>query len=254
MALPLEDYALIGDTQTAALVGRNGSIDWLCFPRFDSGACFAALLGDRSNGCWRLAPAGPGVRGERRYRPGTLLLETDFHPDTGAVRLIDCMPPRGEAPDVVRLLVGLEGSVDVRMLLVVRFDYGKVVPWVRRHDGGLVAIAGPDAVYLDTPVATRGENLTTRAEVTVRAGDEVPFVLTWNASHRPRPHRINPLAAIEETDAWWRAWSGRSEAPAEVQRSLITLKALTYAPTGGIVAAATTSLPEQLGGVRNWDY
>src|SRR4051794_25406020 len=254
MPLPLEDYALIGDTQTAALVGRDGSIDWLCFPRFDSPACFAGLLGDDRHGCWRLAPAGEVQRVERRYRPGTLVLETDFHTDAGAIRVIDCMPPRGEAPDVVRLVVGLEGEIDVHMKLVVRFEYGRNVPWVRRRGGGLVAIAGPDALYIDTSVTTRGEALTTRADFTVRAGDELPFVVTWHPSHLPRPQRVNPQAAIEDTEAWWRAWSARSTAPPDAQRSLITLKALTYAPTGGIVAAPTTSLPEQLGGVRNWDY
>jgi len=254
VALPLEDYALIGDTQTAALVGRNGSIDWLCLPRFDSGACFAALLGDDRHGMWRVAPAGEVQRVERRYRPGTLVLETDFHTATGAVRVVDCMPPRGEAPDIVRLVQGLDGEVEMHMRLALRFDYGAIVPWVKRHRGVLHAVAGPDAVYLDSSVRQRGENLTSRADFTVAAGTTESFVLTWHPSHLPRPQRVEPEEAVADTDAWWREWSGRSDAPQHVQRSLITLKALTYAPTGGIVAAPTTSLPEQIGGVRNWDY
>jgi GH15 family glucan-1,4-alpha-glucosidase len=254
MTLPLEDYALIGDTQTAALVGRDGSIDWLCLPRFDSGACFAALLGTERHGLWRIAPAGPVERVERRYRPDTLVLETDFHTATGAVRVVDCMPPRGEAPDVVRVVEGLRGTVEMHMRLVLRFDYGSIVPWVKRHGGVLVAVAGPDAVYLDTSVPTRGENMTTRADFTVAEGATESFVLTWHESHLPRPPAVDAAAAVADTDAWWRAWSERSRGSALVHRSLITLKALTYAPTGGIVAAPTTSLPEQLGGVRNWDY
>src|SRR4051812_2482059 len=254
MPLRIEDYALLGDLQTAALVGSDGSIDWLCLPRFDSGACFAALLGDEHHGLWRIAPAGEGVRVERRYRPRTLVLGTDFHTATGAVRGGDCMAPRGEAPDVVRVVEGLDGEVDMHLQLVLRFDYGSIVPWVQRKDDALVAIAGPDAVYLDASVPTRGESFTTRADFTVREGETETFVLTWHPSHRPRPRRIDALAALADTDAWWRAWSRRSKADDVVHRSLITLKALTYAPTGGIVAAPTTSLPEQLGGVRNWDY
>jgi GH15 family glucan-1,4-alpha-glucosidase len=254
MALPLEDYALIGDTQTAALVGRDGSIDWLCLPRFDSGACFAALLGAERHGMWRIAPAGDVVRVERRYRPGTLVLETDFHTETGAVRIVDCMPPRGEAPDVVRVVQGLSGRVALHMRLVLRFDYGSIVPWVKRREGVLTAIAGPEAVYLDASVTTRGESMTTRADFTVEEGGAESFVLTWHPSHLPRPRPVDAAQAVADTDAWWREWSDRSDAPEIVQRSLITLKALTYGPTGGIVAAPTTSLPEQLGGVRNWDY
>jgi GH15 family glucan-1,4-alpha-glucosidase len=252
---PIEDYALIGDTQTAGLVGRNGSIDWLCFPRFDSGAVFAALLGDRSHGRWRIAPAGHVKRVERRYRENTLVLETDFHTADGAVRIVDCMPPRGEAPDVVRLVQGLEGRVELHMELILRFDYGGVVPWVRRMDRYLWAVAGPDAVRLDAGVPTRGENLTTQASFAVGRGDEVPFVLTWYPSHEAHPAPVPAADAVADTCAWWREWSGHcTTADPLVRRSLMTLKALTYAPTGGIVAAATTSLPELIGGVRNWDY
>jgi GH15 family glucan-1,4-alpha-glucosidase len=255
VALPIEDYAVIGDTQAAALVGRDGSIDWLCLPRFDSPACFAALLGDARNGRWRIAPKGAIERVERRYREDTLVLETDFHTEDGVVRVVDCMPPRGEAPDVVRLVQGLEGRVEVTMELILRFDYGHVVPWVRRHGDYLLAIAGPAAARLDTPVRVRGEDRTTRASFAVAKGDEVPFVLTWYPSHVAEPAPVPAAAAVADTETWWRDWI----APCEwkdplVRRSLLTLKALTYAPTGGIVAAATTSLPEQIGGVRNWDY
>jgi GH15 family glucan-1,4-alpha-glucosidase len=255
MPLPLEDYALIGDTQTAALVGRDGSIDWLCLPRFDSPACFAALLGDASHGRWQLCPAGGVRRVERRYRPGTLVLETDFHTEDGVLRVVDSMPIRDEAPDVVRVARCLEGRVPVRMELILRFDFGRVVPWVRRfEDDELIAIAGPDAVHLIPGRPTRGEDLTTVAEFELDAGDEVGFVLTWYPSHEPVPDPVDPLGATEDTTRWWEEWSGRCDVPELVHRSLITLKALTYAPTGGIVAAPTTSLPEQLGGVRNWDY
>jgi GH15 family glucan-1,4-alpha-glucosidase len=253
--LRIEDYALIGDLQTAALVGRDGSLDWLCLPRFDSPACFAALLGGPEHGRWRIAPVG-GVRAtERRYRDATLVLETDFRTADGTVRLVDCMPPRGEEPDVVRLVQGLEGRVELEMELVLRFDYGRVVPWVRRLDGHRLAVAGPDAVRLDAGVPTYGEDLTTRARFSVAAGEEVPFVLTWYPSQVPAPAPVVADRAVDDAEAFWRAWSGRCLVPDPlVRRSLITLKALTYAPTGGIVAAATTSLPEQLGGVRNWDY
>jgi GH15 family glucan-1,4-alpha-glucosidase len=253
--LPIEDYALIGDTQTAALVGRDGSIDWLCFPRFDSGSVFAALLGDPGHGRWLIAPAGEATRVERRYVDGTLVLETDFVTPTGTVRVTDCMPPRGVAPDVVRMVTGLSGRVEMRMELIVRFDYGEVVPWVRRIAGYVWAVAGPDAVRLDAGVPTHGENLTTVASFAVSAGDEVPFVLTWHPSHEAHPAPVPAAEAVRDTVAWWREWSGRSRITDPlVQRSLITLKALTYAPTGGIVAAPTTSLPEWIGGVRNWDY
>jgi GH15 family glucan-1,4-alpha-glucosidase len=259
MALRIEDYALIGDTQTAALVGNDGSIDWLCMPRFDSPACFAALLGDESHGRWLIAPAGDVRRTERRYREGTLVLETDFHTADGVLQVVDSMPIRDEAPDVVRLARCLEGRVNVRMELVLRFDFGRVVPWVRRSDdGGLTAIAGPDAVHLVPGRPTQGRNLTTVAEFELEAGEEVPFVLTWYPSHEPVPQPVDAVAATQDTTEWWQQWSARSEFTGPhrdlVQRSLITLKALTYAPTGGIVAAPTTSLPEHIGGVRNWDY
>ena len=254
----IEDYALIGDTQTAALVSRDGSIDWLCLPRFDSGACFAALLGDRSNGRWKLAPAGDGHRVERSYLDGTLVLETVFHTPDGTVRVTDCMPPRGQAPDVVRVVEGVSGAVEMEMDLVVRFDYGSSVPWVRRIDGALSLVSGPDALELVAGVPVHGQDASTQAKFVVRAGDRVPFLLTWHQSWDRLEVRADPDHAVEDTAAWWRAWSDRctTETPHAdlVKRSLITLKALTYAPTGGIVAAPTTSLPEVLGGVRNWDY
>ena len=255
----IEDYALVGDTQTAALVGRDGSIDWLCFPRFDSGACFAALLGDEENGRWLLAPAGEVHRTTRRYRGDTLVLETEFRTGDGTVRLLDCMPIRGKAPDVIRIVEGVDGRVPMSMELIIRFDYGRVVPWVFRREDSLSAIAGPDALCLRTPVETRGEGLTTVAEFEVVPGDRVPFVLTWHPSHEPPPEPLDALGDLDETAAWWEDWSsgadpsGLPETDA-VARSLITLKALTYAPTGGIVAAPTTSLPERIGGGRNWDY
>jgi GH15 family glucan-1,4-alpha-glucosidase len=257
VALCIEDYALLGDTHTAALAGRDGSIDWLCFPRFDSGACFAALLGTKSDGRWLLAPERDVRSTRRRYRGDSLVLETEFHTSSGAVRVIDCMPIRGAEPDVVRVVEGLRGEVAMRMELIVRFDYGSIVPWVRRVDGSLRAIGGPDALSLWTPVETRGEQLTTTARFTVVPGQRVPFVLVWHPSHL-EPHRIDALQAVCDTEEWWRHW-GRDcsyEGPWRdaVMRSLITLKALMYAPTGGIVAAATTSLPEQIGGIRNWDY
>ena len=263
MSVPLEDYAIIGDTETVALVSRWGSIDWLCLPRFDAPACFAALLGDRSHGTWELAPAGTPRAVSRRYRPGTLVLETILEDEQGGrVKVIDAMPPRGlergDNPDVVRVVEGITGRVTMRMDLRIRFDYGAVVPWVSKTATSLQAIAGPDALMLSTPVEVRGEDMTTVAEFEVAAGDRVPFVLTWHPSHEHAPAPVDPDAAIEHTVAWWEGWSqqstyeGRWQEP--VQRSLITLKALTYAPTGGIVAAPTTSLPEHVGGVRNWDY
>jgi GH15 family glucan-1,4-alpha-glucosidase len=258
MALPIEDYAIIADTQTAALVGRNGSIDWLCVPRFDSGAIFAALLGTEENGHWTIAPAGEIRSVRRRYRSETLVLETEFETDEGVVRLVDFMPPRGEAPDVIRIVEGVRGRVPMTMRLRLRFDYGHVVPWVYREQGDLVAVAGPDAVWLRTPVETHGENLATRADFTVAVGDRTPFVLTWRASHLPPPEPVDPVEELGATEGYWRGWVSACTYEGEwrdaVVRSLLTLKALTYAPTGGIVAAATTSLPEKLGGVRNWDY
>jgi GH15 family glucan-1,4-alpha-glucosidase len=260
MALPIEDYAIIADTQTAALVGRNGSIDWLCVPRFDSGAIFAALLGDEENGHWTIAPAesAGAVTTRRRYRDETLVLETEFETADGVARLIDFMPPRGEAPDVVRIVEGVRGRVPMSMVLRLRFDYGHVVPWVYREQGDLVAVAGPDAAWLRTPVRSRGQNMATYADFTVEAGDRVPFVLTWRQSHLPPPAPIEPIEELGVTEGYWRGWVSACTYEGEwrdaVVRSLLTLKALTYAPTGGIVAAATTSLPEKLGGVRNWDY
>jgi GH15 family glucan-1,4-alpha-glucosidase len=254
----IEQYALIGDTQTVALVGSDGSIDWLCAPRFDSGACFAALLGTEDHGRWLIAPAAGGRATSRRYRDGTLVLETDFETPEGAVRIIDCMPVRDEHVDVVRIVRGLRGTVQMRMELVVRFDYGSIVPFVQRAHGRIEAIGGPDAVVLQTPVPTKGENLRHVAEFTVSAREEVPFVLTWYRSHLDPPPMHDAKKAVERTTAWWRRWSNRTTYRGEwaelVNRSAITLKALTYEPTGGMIAAATTSLPEWIGGVRNWDY
>ena len=257
MAL-IEDYALLGDLQSAALVNREGRIDWLCLPRFDSAACFASLLGTEENGHWTLQPEGEFRPARRAYRGDTLVLETDLETADGVVRLIDFMPPRETKPDVVRIVEGLRGRVEMRMELVLRFDYGSIVPWVRNMDGKLMAIAGPDLVTVRTPVELIGRNLHTYASFTVSEGDRVPFVLTWSPSHEPPPEPIEPEAALEDTISFWQEWSDRCEEvhpwDQAVRRSLITLKALTYAPTGGIVAAATTSLPEAIGGVRNWDY
>jgi GH15 family glucan-1,4-alpha-glucosidase len=256
--MKIEDYAFLSDTQTAALVGRDGSIDWLCFPRFDSGACFAALLGDRKNGRWIFIPNEEITATRRRYSDGTLILETEIETKSGAIRLTDFMPPRGENPDIVRIIEGVRGEVALKMELIVRFDYGRVVPWVRTRDGALEMIAGPDALILHSPIETHGEDLTTVAEFNVRKGDRVPFVLTWFASHKEPPREIHHGHALDETRVYWKEWAETCESFGEWQepivRSLITLKGLTYAPTGGIVAAATTSLPEEIGGVRNWDY
>jgi GH15 family glucan-1,4-alpha-glucosidase len=258
VALRIEDYALIGDSQTAALVGRDGSIDWLCLPRFDSPACFAALLGRPEHGRWLIAPAGAVRRTSRQYLGHSLVLATEFETEGGTARVVDCMPPRDRQADVVRIVEGVRGEVEMRMELVVRFDYGSIVPWVRNVDGVLRAIAGPDAVSLATPVATEGRDLTTQATFTVRAGERVPFLLVWHPSHEPLDGPIDALAAVEDTRRWWEEWCGRCTTGGpwheQVIRSLMTLKALTYAPTGGLVAAATTSLPERIGGVRNWDY
>ena len=259
MAERIEDYALVGDLQTAALVGRNGSVDWLCFPRFDSGACFAALLGDPDNGRWLLAPTGGGTT-SRRYRGDTLILETTWENDDGAVRVYDFMPPRGKAPDVVRIVEGIRGKVEMRSELVIRFDYGHIVPWLRRVDSSRVAVAGPDGLCFRTSARTRGEDMHTVSTFTVEKGERVPFVLTWFPSHGDLPAEIDPEEAFTDTDEFWREWIGacKAEIPDEwrgmLVRSLITLKALIYEPTGGIVAAPTTSLPEWIGGVRNWDY
>ncbi|QHC21832.1 glycoside hydrolase family 15 protein [Streptomyces sp. GS7] len=256
----IEDYALIGDLQTAALVGRDGSIDWLCLPRFDSPACFAALLGDTDNGHWRLAPHSPEARARRSYRGDSLLLDTVWETPTGSVRVTDFMPQRDRMPDVVRIVEGLHGSVAMRGVLRLRFDYGRVVPWMRAAEGSRVAIAGPDSVWLRTPAGGRtyGKDFSTCSDFTVAAGERAAFVLTWHPSHEPRPNLIDPFQALEDTLEDWGDWSARCRYTgpyrAAVIRSLITLKALTYAPTGGIVAAPTTSLPEEPGGVRNWDY
>jgi len=254
----IEDYAILADCQSVALVAKNGSIDWMCLPHFDSGACFAALLGTPDNGRWLICPVGDVKIVRRQYRDGTMVLETEYETEGGSVTLIDLMPIRTRSPDVVRVVVGNRGVVRMQMELVIRFDYGAIVPWVRGVDGGLNAVAGPDLLRLVTPVPTHGENLKTVAEFDVRAGDRVPFVLTWSPSHEPPPPPVVADEAIDLTVADWRAWSDRfafNGPHAEiVKRSLLTLKALTFAPTGGIVAAATTSLPEHLGGVRNWDY
>ena len=258
MPLRIEDYALIGDCETAALVGRDGSIDWLCVPRFDSPACFAALLGTPEHGRWLLAPAAPITRVRRRYRPGTLVLETEFETETGVVVVTDCMPVRTDTPHLIRMVEGRKGTVPMRLELVIRLDYGSLVPWVRARNDGIFAVGGSSGFRLRTPVQLQGKDYTTVAEFPVSLGDCVPFTLTWSPSHQPEPPAPEPEAAIKETDAWWREWSGRCAYDGEwadpVVRSLITLKGLTYAPTGGLVAAVTTSLPEQLGGSRNWDY
>jgi len=254
----IEDYALVGDLQTAALVGRDGSIDWCCFPRFDSGACFAALLGTPDHGRWLLAPQGEIRRVTRRYRHDTLILETVFETDDGSVRAIDFMPPRGEAPDIVRMVEGLDGEVPMRSELAIRFDYGSIVPWVRRVDHARVAIAGPDAFCLRTPAEIRGEDMTTVSEFVIRPGERVPFVLTWFPSHRPLPDEVDPEQALADTEEYWLDWAGTCRHTGdyhdEIHQSLLVLKALTYGPTGGLVAAPTTSLPEWIGGIRNWDY
>jgi len=280
MPLPIEDYAIIGDLQTAALVGRDGSVDWLCFPRFDSPACFAALLGTEEHGRWLLAPAGGVRRVSRRYRGDSLILETTFETEDGIVRVVDFMPPRGIDPDIVRLVEGVDGRVEMRMDLAIRFDYGRMVPWVHRvadrgdptplsdatEDGAdrragrgdLRAVSGPDALNLQAAVPVHGSDNRTVARFTVGPGQRLPFVLTWFPSHHAAPAPIDPLVALDDTVTFWEEWSSgrryRGRWEEAVTRSLLTLKALTYQPTGGIVAAVTTSLPEHVGGVRNWDY
>jgi GH15 family glucan-1,4-alpha-glucosidase len=254
----VEDYALIGDLQTAALVSRAGSIDWCCFPRFDSGACFATLLGTPDHGHWSLAPATAVRRTTRRYRHDTLILESIHETAEGSVRAIDFMPPRDEVPNIVRIVEGLDGSVPMRSELVIRFDYGHIVPWVRRIDDAQVAVAGPDALCFRTPVEVRGEGMTTVSEFTLRPGKRVPFVLTWFPSHRPIPGEEDAEQSLADTENYWLDWATtcdhRGDYHDEIHQSLLVLKALTYAPTGGIVAAPTTSLPERIGGPRNWDY
>jgi GH15 family glucan-1,4-alpha-glucosidase len=255
----IEQYALIGDTQTAALVADDGSIDWLCVPRFDSAACFAALLGDERNGRWQIAPAAGTRATRRRYRDGTLVLETEFDTPEGTVRVVDCMPIRDRTIDVVRIVEGVRGAVPMHVELWVRFDYGSVVPWVRATDHRISMIAGPNALRLSSPFKIEGRDFRHAAEFVVREGDRLPFVLTWYPSHHKEPPAvIDATAAVARTTTWWQRWSERSTYAGEwrdlVQRSVVTLKALTYAPTGGIVAAPTTSLPEWPGSVRNWDY
>jgi GH15 family glucan-1,4-alpha-glucosidase len=255
----IEDYAMIGDLGTAALVSRGGSIDWLCWPRFDSDACMAALLGTSEHGRWQIAPKEKGARITRRYRPDTLILETRFETDEGAATLIDFMPPRSGNSHIIRILRGERGSLTFRTELVVRYGYGAIVPWVTRIDPQTLRIvAGPDMMVLRTQVKMRGENLKTVGEVTIEAGNEVPFVLSYGASHRPLPEECDVQECLAATQAFWRDWAQRNKIDGPhkeaVTRSLITLKALTYAPTGGMVAAPTTSLPECVGGERNWDY
>jgi GH15 family glucan-1,4-alpha-glucosidase len=255
----IEDYALIGDLRTSALVGRNGSIDWLCLPRVDSAACFAALLGDEENGRWLLCPSGPVRRVSRRYREGTLILETDFETSTGTARVIDFMPLRdGGAPQLVRIVEGLHGEVAMRMQFIARLDYGSLIPWVERTADGILALGGPNALHLSTTAETRGDDLTTVADFTVREGVRERFSLMWFPSNSESPEVEDPDSALARTEAYWRDWSSRCTYSGEwrpaVLRSLITLKALTDQDTGAIVAAPTTSLPEDLGGVRNWDY
>ncbi|MGW3424644.1 glycoside hydrolase family 15 protein [Streptomyces phaeochromogenes] len=262
----IEDYALVGDLLTAALVGRDGSLDWLCLPRFDSPACFAALLGDENNGRWRIAPADAftgtdadeSVTVRRRYRGDSLVLETEWETATGRATVVDFMPRRDGAPSVVRIVEGHSGTVDLRMDLRLRFEYGSVVPWMHRVDGQLTGIAGPESVWLTTPVALTGHDEAHTADFTVTAGERIPSVLTWQPSHLPAPDPVDPFDALRRTEEYWKQWlrpfSYDGSYRDAVVRSLITLKALTYEPTGGIVAAPTTSLPEQPGGVRNWDY
>lgn len=258
MSQRIEDYALIGDCETAALVGRNGSIDWLCWPAFDSDACFAAILGTHKNGRWLIAPGEDVTATSRRYLGDSLILETRFETKSGTVALIDFMPPRGKASDIVRLVRGVSGTVKMRMELVIRFGFGADIPWVRRIDHSLMAVAGQDMTVLRTPVETRGEDLTTVSDFEVKAGETVPFVLTYGPSHLDPPGPIDPEIALRETEEFWKDWRSHCSRDGDyhdlIVRSLITLKALTFGPTGGIVAAPTTSLPEKLGGSRNWDY
>jgi GH15 family glucan-1,4-alpha-glucosidase len=255
----IEDYALLGDLQTAALVGRSGSVDWLPFPRFDSSSCFGALLGGREHGRWLVAPASGGPSTTRRYRGESLILESEWETQGGRVRVIDFMPPRETKPDIVRIVEGLDGEVDMRTELVIRFDYGSVIPWVQRLDShSLLAVGGPDGLLLRTPIELRPEGMTHTAEFLVRKGERVPFVLTWFPSHEKLPKPVTAEDALEDTERFWTEWieGCRYEGPYReaVVRSLVVLKALTYLPTGGIVAAPTTSLPERIGGERNWDY
>lgn len=254
----IEDYALLGDTQTAALVSKTGSIDWLCLPRFDSEACFASLLGTEEHGLWRISPRGRVTRVQRRYRGRSLVLETEFETADGVIRVVDCMPPRNQTPDLVRVVEGVRGNVPVEMLFRARFGYGLMRPWIRTGHNCMLSIAGPDSLGLHTPVAVEHAHGDITARFTVGPSDRVPFVLTWSPSHIPLPKPVDAAHALGETELWWQQWISHSTYEGEwkeaVDTSLVALKALTYLPTGGIVAAATTSLPEELGGVRNWDY
>ncbi|HTV95649.1 MAG TPA: glycoside hydrolase family 15 protein [Steroidobacteraceae bacterium] len=258
MPLPIEQYALIGDCHTAALVGSDGSIDWLCFPRFDSGACFAALLGGPEHGRWSIAPAGPVRQARRRYRDGTLILETQFETAEGCVRVTDFMPASLTRWDVVRIIEGVSGRVSMHLELIVRFDYGSIVPWVQRKGNVLLMTAGPDTLELSGSVDVEGEDMKTVADFTVAAGERQWFSLNYRYSHLDTLPPVDAFAELQEADAVWRKWTGRSKIESRwrepVIRSLITLKALQYRPSGGMIAAPTTSLPEQPGGVRNWDY
>jgi GH15 family glucan-1,4-alpha-glucosidase len=258
MPLPIENYALIGDCHTAALVGDDGSIDWLCLPRFDSSACFAALLGGPKHGRWLIAPDAKRRRVRRRYRLGSLILETEFDTREGRIRVIDFMPLSDHRWDIVRIVEGVSGNVPVRMELIIRFDYGSLVPWVHRSGDLTLFTSGPDTLELAASVAVEGENMKTTAEFRVRAGQRESFVLNYRPSHLEIQPPINAAQALKDTQRLWRAWSGRCSYRgrwrARVVRSLITLKALTYKPTGGMIAACTTSLPEKIGGMRNWDY
>ena len=261
MSQRIEDYALIGDLHTAALVGLDGSVDWLCLPHFDSPSCFSRLLGEDQHGFWRLAPAGGAdevVATRRWYRPDTLVLETEFDTPTGTVRITDCMPVRDEHPHLVRTVEGVSGSVDMHMDLVVRFDYGEVVPWVTTNDGLTRMTAGPDSLALWHRVDVVGKDLSSIADFTVTEGQRYPFTLVWYPSHEEPPPPLDSYYAVHLTEAYWAEWAAlccyNGPYHDAVVRSLITLKALTYEPTGGIVAAPTTSLPEALGGNRNWDY
>jgi GH15 family glucan-1,4-alpha-glucosidase len=254
----IENYAMVGDLQTAALVGSDGSVDWLCFPRFDSPACFAALLGEDTNGRWRIAPTSGGRCTRRRYRGHTLVLESEWETPGGAVRVVDCMPPRGVAPDLIRVVEGVRGKVSVTSELGIRFDYGHVAPWVTIQGREVRAVAGPDALWLRAsgPHEEVGGEILSR--FTVSEGERVPLVLTWSPSYAERPLAIDGLQAVDDTERFWLDWAGGISYEGRFQdavyRSLLTLKGLTYEPSGGIVAAATTSLPETLGGSRNWDY
>ncbi|MGI8772783.1 MAG: glycoside hydrolase family 15 protein [Acidobacteriaceae bacterium] len=257
----IEDYALIGDTETAALVGRDGSMDWLCWPNFASGACFAKLLGSEDNGFWRLAPEGKVTQSARRYEEHTLILETTHETRKGVVQVIDFMPPRGNQSDIVRIVRGLRGAVRMRSELALRYNYGAAVPWVTKMEGGSCLEAGPDSIVLRTSVELKGENMRTVGDFTVEEGESVAFVLSYGAYgryHAEAPHPVDVDEAYRQTQAYWKEWAARTtyRGPRHdvIERSLLTLKALTYKPTGGIVAAPTTSLPEQLGGPRNWDY